>query len=314
MRLHQYPELFHETLRAAADHLDIKLEFVEKDYWISLLLFRLSKSDYTDQVVFKGGTSLSKGFDLIERFSEDVDIAVINEEIDSGNQLKKLIRTIEKEITEGLKEISVENVTSKGSRFRKSVFEYPSFEQKASNNKIIVEINSFANPFPYQRLTIQPMVYDFLTYTGNEKYADKHELVPFELNVLNKEQTLMEKVVSLIRVSFNENEVQAISEKIRHFYDLYYLVTDKETEQVVYSESFKSKFNEILNHDRKVFDEPKGWSDYRLEDSVLVNDFPAIWEKLKQKYQSELSALAYRPIPKEEDVAEVFADLLKRIL
>lgn len=63
-----------------------------------------------------------------------------------------------------------------------------------------------------------------------------------------------------------------------------------------------------------MFDEPKGWSDYRLEDSVLVNDFPAIWEKLKQKYQSELSALAYRPIPKEEDVAEVFADLLKRIL
>lgn len=158
------------------------------------------------------------------------------------------------------------------------------------------------------------MIYDFLTQTGNEKYADKYELVPFELNVLNKEQTLMEKVVSLIRVSFSENEVQAISEKIRHFYDLYYLVTDKETEQVVYSESFKSKFNEILNHDRKVFDEPKGWSDYRLEDSVLVNDFPAIWEKLKQKYQSELSALAYRPIPKEEDVAEVFADLLKRIL
>ena len=122
MRLHQYPELLHETLRAAADHLDIKLEFVEKDYWISLLLFRLSKSDYTDQVVFKGGTSLSKGFDLIERFSEDMDIAVINEEIDSGNQLEKLSRTIEKEITEGLKEIFVENVTSKGSRFRKSVF------------------------------------------------------------------------------------------------------------------------------------------------------------------------------------------------
>lgn len=74
------------------------------------------------------------------------------------------------------------------------------------------------------------MIYDFLTQTGNEKYADKYELVPFELNVLNKEQTLMEKVVSLIRVSFSENEVQAISEKIRHFYDLYYLVTDKETE------------------------------------------------------------------------------------
>ena len=58
---------------------------------------------------------MSKGLDLIGRFSEDMDIAVINEEIDSGNQLEKLSRTIEKEITEGLKEISAENVTSKGS-------------------------------------------------------------------------------------------------------------------------------------------------------------------------------------------------------
>ena len=314
MRLHQYPELFHETLRATADHLHIKLEFVEKDYWISLLLFRLFKSNYTDKIVFKGGTSLSKGFDLIERFSEDVDIAIINEEIDSGNQLKKIIRTIEKEITAGLKEIITENVTSKGSRFRKSIFEYPSLQKKTSNNKIIVEINSFANPFPYQKLTIQPMVYDFLTQTENEKYAIEYNLVPFKLNVLNKEQTLMEKMVSLIRVSFGENEIQAISEKIRHFYDLYYLVTDKETEQFLNLESFKSKFEEILNHDRKMFDEPKGWADYTLQESILVKDFSTVWKQLKQKYQSELSALAYRPIPKEEEVAEVFTNLLKRIL
>ncbi len=314
MRLHQYPELFHETLRATADHLHIKLEFVEKDYWISLLLFRLFKSNYTDKIVFKGGTSLSKGFDLIERFSEDVDIAIINEEIDSGNQLKKIIRTIEKEITAGLKEIITENVTSKGSRFRKSIFEYPSLQKKTSNNKIIVEINSFVNPFPYQKLTIQPMVYDFLTQTENEKYAIEYNLVPFKLNVLNKEQTLMEKMVSLIRVSFGENEIQAISEKIRHFYDLYYLVTDKETEQFLNLESFKSKFEEILNHDRKMFDEPKGWADYTLQESILVKDFSTVWKQLKQKYQSELSALAYRPIPKEEEVAEVFTNLLKRIL
>lgn len=314
MRLHQHTEFFHETLRATAEHLEIKLEFVEKDYWISLLLFRLSKSNYTDKIVFKGGTSLSKGFNLIERFSEDVDIAIINEEIDSGNQLKKIIRTIEKEITAGLKENFIENVTSKGSRFRKSVFEYPSLQEKASNNKIIVEINSFANPFPYQKLAIQPMVYDFLIQTKNEKYAIEYDLTSFELNVLNKEQTLMEKVVSLIRVSFSENEIEAISEKIRHFYDLYYLVTDEETEQLLYLESFKSQFEEILNHDRKIFDEPKGWADFTLEESILVKDFPKVWKQLKQKYQSELSALAYRPIPNEEEVAEVFTNLLKRIL
>lgn len=67
-------------------------------------MFRLSRSSYANKIVFKGGTSLSKGFNLIERFSEDVDIAVINEKIDSGNQLKKTIRSIEKEITMGLQD------------------------------------------------------------------------------------------------------------------------------------------------------------------------------------------------------------------
>jgi predicted nucleotidyltransferase component of viral defense system len=47
--------------------LDIKLEFVEKDYWISLVLSRLAKSAYVDACVFKGGTSLSKGYRLLDR-------------------------------------------------------------------------------------------------------------------------------------------------------------------------------------------------------------------------------------------------------
>ncbi len=65
----------------------------------------------TDQV-FKGGTSLSKGFNLIERFSEDVNIAIINDKGKTGNEIKTIIRTIEKEITPDLTELQMDGVSS----------------------------------------------------------------------------------------------------------------------------------------------------------------------------------------------------------
>lgn len=79
MNLHNDIKLFGETIRAASHQTGIKDEFVEKDYWITLVLHQLSKSKYAEQTVFKGGTSLSKGYGLINRFSEDVDIAIIND-------------------------------------------------------------------------------------------------------------------------------------------------------------------------------------------------------------------------------------------
>lgn len=313
MNLHHDIKLFTQTLRAASQHLDIKLEFVEKDYWITLVLSRLAKSKYVDESVFKGGTSLSKGYNLIERFSEDVDIAIINDKGNTGNEIKTIIRTIEKEITPDLKELQVERVTSKGSRFRKSVFEYITTEKGNVNNKLIVEVNSFANPFPYKKLTIQSMVFDFLMQTSNEKYIEQYNLQSFEVNVLSKEQTLLEKMVSLIRFSFKENTIESISEKIRHFYDLYYLIQHPECIEFVASGSFKKQFDIILGHDREMFEEPQGWQTKSISESPLVTDFSSIWKQLKEKYQTELSALAYRTIPDEESVAKSFEELIKRI-
>ena len=250
---------------------------------------------------------LFRSYGLINRFSEDVDIAIINDNNKSGNEIKTIIRTVEKEMTQQLKELKVEGVTSKGSRFRKSVFEY---ESKNKNNKLIVEVNSFANPFPFQKMNIKSFIHDFYSATGNEKLIVQFTLHPFEINVLNKEQTLMEKLVSLIRFSFAENAVENISQKIRHFYDLYFLVADKECRAFIRSAEFKKRFNEILKHDRQLFDEPNGWQKKPLADSPLVSDFEAMWKQLKNKYKSELSALAFAPIPDESKIEEAFKKLI----
>ncbi len=313
MKLHRDIKLFSDTLRAASQRMNIKPEFVEKDYWITLVLSHLAKSKYAEASVFKGGTSLSKGFNLIERFSTDVDIAIINDTNKTGNEVKTIIRSIEKTITGELKEIQMETVTSKGSRFRKSVFEYTSTDKNNSDNKLIVEVNSFANPFPFQKRTIKSFVFDFLTETGNEKYISRYSLEPFEVNVLNKEQTLLEKLVSLIRVSFEEKPIDSIAGKIRHFYDLYFLLNDKDCAAFVKSAGFKKQFDAIIEHDRKLFDEPTGWKDKSINESPLLGDFESVWKQLKGIYTTELGALAYTTIPDENKVAVQFKNILKLI-
>ncbi|MDP2362411.1 MAG: nucleotidyl transferase AbiEii/AbiGii toxin family protein, partial [Ignavibacteria bacterium] len=240
MNLHTDKKLFSQTILATAKNTNINEIFIEKDYWITLILSRLSESRYASQTVFKGGTSLSKGYGLISRFSEDVDIAIIEQKEKSGNVVKTIIRTVEKQISAGLKEIVVDDVTSKGSRYRKSVFEYESTIQKNPSNRLMLEVNSFANPYPFQSMLIKSFVYDFLISTDNKKLIDKFGLSPFEINVLSKEQTLLEKLVSLIRFSFDDNTSAALSSKIRHFYDLYFLFNDEECNGFIKSKEFKS--------------------------------------------------------------------------
>ena len=62
-----------------------------------------------------------------------------------------------------------------------------------------------------------------------------------------------------------------------------------------------------------MFDEPIGWKDKSVAESPLINNFEKIWLQLNDTYKTELSALAYSPIPDETKVAEHFKKLLKLI-
>ena len=71
--LHQLPD-FPELIRIVSDELSINPVLVEKDYWIMHCLYGLQRMDLSFEL--KGGTSLSKGLGIIERFSEDIDIRI----------------------------------------------------------------------------------------------------------------------------------------------------------------------------------------------------------------------------------------------
>jgi predicted nucleotidyltransferase component of viral defense system len=64
-----------DLFRESASRLGINLAIVEKDFWVCWILKRLfAEPALKDQMVFKGGTSLSKVYGLIDRFSEDIDL------------------------------------------------------------------------------------------------------------------------------------------------------------------------------------------------------------------------------------------------
>lgn len=66
---------FEAAVRAAAEYHGILPELVRKDYWVTRVLRAIAGDGaHQGMVLFKGGTSLSKGWRLIERFSEDVDL------------------------------------------------------------------------------------------------------------------------------------------------------------------------------------------------------------------------------------------------
>lgn len=313
MRLHNNIQDFNQLIRLTATHFGILPEFIEKDYWITLILNRLSQSSHAESVVFKGGTSLTKGYRLINRFSEDIDIALLDEKL-TGNALKTKIRKIEKTITADLTEIEEQGVTRKGSVYRKSLFQYPSNSSLSNNvqKRIIVEINSFANPYPFVQQEITSFIAEFLTATNQTEAVQDYGLNAFTLNILDKRRTMLEKLVSLIRFSYADNPTRELAKKIRHFYDLYYLTKDKDCTEYLQYPKFKNDLAELLAYDQGEFDEPQGWQTKKITDSPLVNDFPELWENLRSTYQSELTPLAYSEIPDQNQIEKSFMATIKK--
>lgn len=101
MVLHKDLENFKALIFLTAKDMGILEFYIEKDYWVTYILKKLSSSSFKNDVVFKGGTSLSKGYNAINRFSEDIDLQLINSSL-GDNQKKKLLKNIEETITEGM--------------------------------------------------------------------------------------------------------------------------------------------------------------------------------------------------------------------
>ncbi len=92
MILHNDRKSFEEIIIQSANYYNIDVSIIEKDYYVTIMLKELSKR--IDNMIFKGGTSLSKCYHLIERFSEDIDLNIETMKHPTDSERKKLCNSI----------------------------------------------------------------------------------------------------------------------------------------------------------------------------------------------------------------------------
>ena len=205
--------------------------------------------------------------------------------------------------------------TSKGSHYHKAYYSYP----RAINTlqvgaikagQLLVEINSFANPYPFQKCKLQSFLTEFLQKTGNENLIEDFDMQPFDVNVLDRRRTLTEKLVSLLRCSLADNYMPELTAKIRHFYDLHFLLNDAETQDYLKSYAFKSDFSNLFVQDQQRFDKPEGWQNKDIMDSPIISDLHSVWSALSNVYAKELPDLAYKDIPTIDSIENSMEQLI----
>ena len=113
MNLHEEKDTFRDLVTATAETLGIEATIVEKDYYVTAVLKELTSR--IPDMVFKGGTSLSKCYRVIERFSEDIDISYTME---SGKPGESRRRKLKKAVNESIEAIglNIDNITDIRSR------------------------------------------------------------------------------------------------------------------------------------------------------------------------------------------------------
>lgn len=317
MNLHENKELFIAAIEMADEVLHIKKHFIEKDYWICRSLQQMVRSDADHHAVFKGGTSLTKAYNIGSRFSEDIDVAIADAHLMSGNQVKTAIKRVAHSMTDGLVEIPKE-ATSKGSHYHKAFYQYSTFSDVPTTNavragELLLEINSFANPYPWEMRTIRCILTDYFIRSNNESLIEQYDMADFDVPVLDYRRTMTEKLVSLLRCSLADAYLPQMNAKIRHFYDLHYLLQDDGCRAYIQSQDFRNDFQTLLDHDRQSFEKPDGWQHRSLSESPLITDLHATWLLLQPTYLRELPDLAYRDIPSVNEIEDSTRIILQHI-
>ncbi|HEY9839832.1 MAG: nucleotidyl transferase AbiEii/AbiGii toxin family protein [Candidatus Sericytochromatia bacterium] len=318
MKLHTDATNFSALLASTAAATGIHPPFVEKDYWLTTVLRELSRSPYRSIAVFKGGTSLSKAYGIIQRFSEDVDLALIVDGL-SGNQIKSRIDRIAKSITRHLPEVHLEDVTSKGSRFRRTAHTFPALAEKLvfpsqAREELVLEINAFANPFPHQEVQLESLITTHLRQLGHHEAIQQFELEPFSLQVLRPERTLAEKVLALARASYHAQPLEQLQDKIRHTYDLYFLLQQPDLQAFVASKDFFGTLRLVQVDDARNSEFQGEWAAQPLAAAWIYQDDPDLWQALGNTYTGSFRSLVYGPIPSLQAIRAAFSQLAIRLL
>jgi Nucleotidyl transferase AbiEii toxin, Type IV TA system len=316
MKLHENKNLFRQAVQFTADQIKIPAIYVEKDYWVTYTLFTIFNNEIGKDTVFKGGTALSKCYNIIERFSEDIDLVVLRREGDSNNKLTTKIRTISDVVNAVLPEVTIDGLTQKMGMNRKTAHSYNK-EFKGDYGQvrgaIVVEATWLGYYEPYTTKSIISFVGQMMLDNRQSDIAKENELLPFELLALEPIRTICEKIMSLVRFSYGENPIDDLKKKIRHTYDLHQLLKQQKFSEFFHSTAFNEMLLKVANDDVASFKNNNKWLIHHPNDALIFKDLENVWRELKTIYNGDFKNLVYGELPKEEAVLQTLKVIQKRL-
>ena len=318
MNLHLDKDNFEGAIIAAADYFKIPEIFIEKDYWVTYALHELFHSEIKDLIVFKGGTSLSKCYGVIKRFSEDIDIVVVKKDGDSGNALKERLKNITNVIDRSILDVVPDdpNTNKKGS-IRKIIYSFPKVgvkgEYREVREHIALEVSHLGNTEPNVTESICTLIADYIKTIPNIELNTQFGLADFEVKALSVERTFCEKIISLVRFSYTENPLDDLSQKVRHTYDLHQLLQLPSIKDFVNSSDFDAMLHQVAKDDDKAIPNDKDWLYVHPKEALLFKNTKVVWETLKKVYDTSFKELVTSTLPNENDVLNSLLFLAKRI-
>lgn len=231
-----------ELLRQHRDELDalvaqtaaargLPAPYVEKDFWVTEVLRRAAVdrlvalpdgSSAPVSFVFKGGTSLSRVFGIVDRFSEDVDLLAVFPDGATAGARHKVLKEVDADVTAHLgltgNEVTVESSTTGIKRY--TSYPYPVEEHDDGLKEgVLLELGSRGGTHPAERHRYRSMVADYAINDLGEPEAAWEEFASFEVNVLAPVRTLLEKLAAVHDAAVREDTASLLKHG-RHFYDI----------------------------------------------------------------------------------------------
>lgn len=318
--------------RQAINNVALKTELppssIEKDWWVTQVLKALHTLPYAEHIAFKGGTSLSKCWNLIARFSEDIDIALSREFLGFGGELSKTqisdkLRRAACSFVRGKMQYDVkEALLAQG--IRQDVFSVDVVITPVTTvdpEVITVTYQSLYDVSPYIKNTVkleisgrsmvEPVEKKFINaaidaHFPNAPFAEE----PFEVNAVIPERTFLEKVF-LLHEEFHKDVVR-VERMSRHVYDLA-MMMDSERKIADRAVNNEELYRTVLEHRRK-FIGLKGFNyDELYTDSLCIVPDNEIAERWQEDYKFMGEHMIYGPVPSFEELVEKMTLLNNKI-
>jgi predicted nucleotidyltransferase component of viral defense system len=315
--------IFEET----AKDVGLPAAAVEKDWWVVRTLELVFASAIAPHTVFKGGTSLSKAWNLIDRFSEDIDLALdrrflgfgkTDDEM-TGSQVRKLREASGRYVKETcfpeLKElfyvaglhVNIQLGEIKTEDQDPLIVEiyYDALTEPISylQPKVLVEVGSRSLLEPFDQRSFTSMVGE--KYKG-QAFADNHITVPS----VNPQRTFLEKIFLLHEEFQLSTEKIKVERKSRHLYDLEKLM---DTEYANAALNNRALYQTIVKHRAKL--SPLRGIDYSNHTPDRINPIPpdAVIDAWEKDYQAMQESMLYNPSLPFDKLIERITELKVRI-